>query len=76
MLALDPNERPSIEEILAHPWVTNTEVPEAADVLEEFKNRKEQVKQKIKGDRKEKEAEKADRVQKRQENMRSDADGD
>jgi len=38
MLKLNPNERFSIESILAHPWM-NGEIPNKEEVVEKFKLR-------------------------------------
>lgn len=39
MLAYNPDERPSIEELLFHPWTSN-ECPSHEEVLQEFIVRK------------------------------------
>lgn len=40
MLAYDPTRRPSLNEILHHPWVTNYPVPTKEEIMYEFTQRK------------------------------------
>ena len=39
MLHLDPNQRPTMEQILAHPWMQGGE-PSESEVVAEFRSRK------------------------------------
>ena len=71
MLQLDPAHRPSIPEVLAHPWMQG-EVPSYEEVLAEFTEREQRVKEAMEIDRKTKEDEKTKRMDhRRQANMRS-----
>lgn len=58
MLQLDPNHRPSIPEVLAHPWMANPDVPTAEEVYSEFLKRDQAVKESQEEERMAKEAEK------------------
>jgi serine/threonine protein kinase len=73
MLQLDPAHRPSIPEVLAHPWMQG-EVPSYDEVLAEFSERELRVKEAMEIERKAKEEEKAKKMDhRRQANMRSGA---
>jgi len=61
MMQLDAGHRPTIQEILAHPWMQGP-MPSQADVYHEFAQRDKQVKAQMEQDRKEKEMEKAKRT--------------
>jgi serine/threonine protein kinase len=55
MMALNPNHRPKLEEILAHPWMQG-EFATEAQILTEFKRRKDIVDDEAKNEREEKRA--------------------
>ena len=44
MLSFNPEERPSMDEILGHPWMEG-KVPTEEEVIVEFKNRNLKVKE-------------------------------
>jgi serine/threonine protein kinase len=58
MLQLDPAHRPSIPEVLAHPWMQGP-VPSYEEVLAEFTERESRVKDAMEAERKVKDEEKA-----------------
>merc|ERR1712080_41546 len=58
MLQLDPSHRPSMTEVMAHPWMQGPTVSKQ-DVVGEFQSRQSSVNQSIESDRQEKENEKA-----------------
>jgi serine/threonine protein kinase len=58
MMALNPNHRPKLEEILAHPWMQG-EFATEAQILTEFKRRKDIVDDEAKNEREEKRAQRA-----------------
>lgn len=71
MLQLESSHRPSIAEILAHPWMQGT-VPTAQEVNAEFSKRHQAVKSSMEADKQQKEADKQQRVaQRRTQVMRS-----
>ena len=43
MVALDPNERLSIDEILNHPWITEGDIATESEIKDEFRIRNRQV---------------------------------
>lgn len=53
MMALNPNHRPKLEEILAHPWMQG-EFASLAQIQTEFKRRKDIVDEEAKNEREEK----------------------
>jgi len=53
MMALNPNHRPKLEDILAHPWMQG-EFATEAQILTEFKRRKDIVDEEAKNEREEK----------------------
>ena len=53
MMALNPNHRPKLEEILAHPWMQG-EYASDAEIQIEFKRRKDIVDEEAKNERNEK----------------------
>ena len=71
MLQLESSHRPSIAEILAHPWMQGA-VPTAQEVNAEFSKRYQAVKSSMEADKQQKEADKQQRVaQRRTQVMRS-----
>jgi serine/threonine protein kinase len=57
MLQLDPAHRPSMTEVMAHPWMSG-ECPTTEEVVAEFEKRNKMVKDQIESDRLAKDAEK------------------
>ena len=57
-MALNPNHRPKLEEILAHPWMQG-EFATEAQILAEFKRRKDIVDEEAKNEREEKRQQRA-----------------
>lgn len=47
MLALDPPQRPKLEELIKHPWLLGA-TPTPEEVFMEFKQRKDLIKQSVK----------------------------
>mmetsp|Transcript_123 Transcript_123/g.237 ORF Transcript_123/g.237 Transcript_123/m.237 type:complete len:225 (-) Transcript_123:62-736(-) len=72
MLQLDPTHRPSIPDILAHPWMQG-EVPTKEQILKEFRVRDSKVKGFMEAEKKKKEAEKLQRVENFRKTNRSGA---
>jgi serine/threonine protein kinase len=62
MLQLDASHRPSIPEVMAHPWMQGP-MPTQDQIAQEFAQRDIVVKQTLEKERKEKEAEKNRRVE-------------
>jgi len=62
MLQLDPTHRPSIADIMAHPWMKG-EVSTKDQIVQEFDTRDQQVKAFMEAERKKKEQEKMNRVE-------------
>lgn len=60
MLHLDPNQRPSIKDILEHPWM-NEETPSEEQVVNEFAERKKAVDESVKSEKEDKRSEQASR---------------
>ena len=58
MMALNPNHRPKLEDILAHPWMQG-EFATEAQILTEFKRRKDIVDEEAKNEREEKRTQRA-----------------
>ena len=58
MMALNPNHRPKLEEILAHPWMQG-EYASDAEIQIEFKRRKDIVDEEAKNEREEKRTQRA-----------------
>lgn len=75
MLQLDPAHRPSIPEVLAHPWMKGT-MPSYDEILKEFTERDLKVKDAMEAERAAKEEEKLRQVEHRRKNaMRSGGQG-
>jgi len=64
MLQLDPSHRPSMSEVMAHQWMQG-ESPTSEEVFAEFETRNQAVRASIDSERKQKEDEKAKRVETR-----------
>jgi len=61
MMSLDPKNRPTIADIMQHPWMQG-ETPTAEQVFTEFQQREQSVKASMEADRAEKELEKKKRM--------------
>jgi len=74
MLKLEPADRPSLQDILSHPWMTGPE-PSKEEIIQEFAKRNQIVKKQADEEQKSKDQEKHKRSEKKRA-MRSAANGD
>lgn len=72
MVALDPNSRPTIDEILNHPWITEGDIATPEDIKAEFKQRNKQVQEEVRAEAAAKKQEKAEAHLSRKKQYRSD----